>query len=400
MRPLRALSGKADALAALQTLCTPSTRAVDVPLDAAAGRVLATEVAARDDVPGFDRSAMDGYALRAADSGPGRALPVAGRVPAGRPLGRPVPPGACVEIATGGALPEGADTVVPFEAARREADTLHLARASRPGEHVSLRGGDVHRGQVVLRARDVLTPARIALVGSLGLARVAVLARPRVVVLGSGSEVVEPGTALPEGGVFDGNSYALAALVRRHGGEALRRPPVPDEEAAYARALASAAADADLVVTTGGSSVGERDLLRATVEAAGGEVLVHGLRLRPGKPVLVGRLHGTPLLGLPGYPASAVVTAELLLVPAVRALAGLPPHEPATRRARLAEAVAKPSATTLVLPLAIDADGIGRNTYKESGTLTSVTGSWGYVEVPEGIDRLEAGTEVEVRRWS
>lgn len=399
MRPFGELTGFEETRRALLDLLAPPPEVDVVPLQHADGRVLARDLHAPVDVPAFDRSAMDGYALRARDAATaGARLPVVGRIPAGEPFFAPVPAGAAVEIATGGHMPPDCDAVVPVERTERAGRDVVVERPPAPGDFVSVRGGDLRRGETVLRAGDALGPARVGLVGSLGLARVGVRRRPRVAVLGSGTEVVPPGGELRDGSVFDGNTFALEALARRHGAEVRRLPTVPDQEEAFARALKDAAGASDLVVTTGGSSVGERDLLRAAVEAAG-EVRVHGVRLRPGKPVLVGRAHGTPLLGLPGYPASTVVTAELLLVPAVRRLAGLPPAEPATRRARLAEDVAKPAHLTLVHPVALDG-GFLRGTYKESGTLTSVTGSWGYVLVPEGVERLPAGSEVEVVAWT
>lgn len=398
VRPFGELTGFEATKAALLDVLAPVPDAEDVPLQHADGRVLAEELRAPIDVPAFDRSAMDGYALRAADALPGARLPVLGRVPAGEPWVAPVPKGAALEIATGGLVPPDLDAVVPVEQTERAGREVVLTRAVDKGAFVSVRGGDLARGSLVLPAGAVLDPARVGLVGSLGLSRVRVRRRPRVAVFGSGTEVLAPGSPIRLGSVFDGNTFALEALARRHGAEVRRLPVVPDQEDAFARALKDAAGGADLVVTTGGSSVGERDLLRGAVEAAG-QVKVHGVRLRPGKPVLVGRVHGVPLLGLPGYPASTVVTAEMLLVPAVRTLAGLPPAAPRLGRARLAADVAKPADVTLVHPVAVEA-GVARSTYKESGTLTSLTGSTGYVLVPEGVERLAAGSEVEVVAWT
>lgn len=400
-RPFPSLVAYPDALAALLSFLTPRAPE-DVPLDEAAGRVLARDVLAPADVPAFDRCAMDGYAVRAADVARATrdhpaALPVVAEGHAGDPR-RALAPGQAVQVATGAVLPEGADCVIMAEQTRRDGRTVHVLEPAHVGAHVSARGGDFAKGARILRAGRLLDAAAVALAASLGVAKLAVARRPRVAILPSGTEVVAPGEPLREGQVYDSNSRGLAALATRLGADARRLPPMADTREAHAAAIAAAARDADLVVTTGGTSVGERDLL-APLVAEHGEVRAHGVRLKPGRPVLVGRWGATPILGLPGYPASMLVTAELFLAPALRALAGEARRPAPPARATWTHDVAARHDFTTIVPVRVE-DGRATSTYKESGTITSISESDGYVVFPEGSKGARAGDAAEVRAWS
>jgi molybdopterin molybdotransferase len=399
----------------------PLTRHEAVALDAADGRVLAEDVVAPMDQPPFDRSAMDGYAVRAADiAGATRVAPTVlreiGRAYTAEPFAGTVGDGDCVEIATGAPVPPGADAVVMVEDTGRpgsadwpapkwldSAEQVLVLAEARAGQHVIRRGSDMRTGDVVVRSGQVLDPSRIGALAAIGRDAVRVVARPVVAVFPTGNEVVRQGQALPVASVYDVNSFTVASLVARHGGLARRFAPVADTVEAVVAAL-DAAADADVVVLGGGSSVGERDVVIDAV-AARGEVIFHGIAVKPGKPTLFARIaRPSPpgrfqlVFGMPGNPTSCLSQAHVLLVPAVRALAGLPPIDPPRVRRRLASAVSSPVNRHQFLPVRIEGE-LAVPTFKGSGEITSLSQADGYVEIPVGVDHLDAGTDVEVIGW-
>ena len=396
---------------------TAVTRHETIALDRADGRVLAEDVVAPMDQPPFDRSAMDGYAVRAADvAGATRVAPTVlrliGRAYTAEPFAGTLAPGDCVEIATGAPVPDGADAVVMVEDTGRPGSAAWPAPAwldsgeqvlmlvgARAGQHVIRRGSDMRAADVVLRAGQAITPSRIGALAAIGRDAVRVFGKPIVAIFPTGNEVVRQGQPLPPASVYDVNSFTVAALVARHGGVAERHAPVPDTIEATTAAL-DAASGADIVVLGGGSSVGERDVVIDAV-AARGEVIFHGIAVKPGKPTLFARiarpapLGGQLVFGMPGNPTSCLSNAHVLLVPALRLLAGLPPLDPPRVRRRLASAVGSPANRHQFLPVRIEGD-LAVPTFKGSGEITSLSQADGYVEIPLGVARLEEGTEVEV----
>lgn len=282
-----------------------------LPLKSAIGRVLAEDVTAVRDQPPFTASAMDGWALRAADA-PG-SLTIVGESAAGHGYGSALNPGEAVRIFTGAAVPPGADTIVIQEDASREGDRVGVP-ASAPGANIRPQGGDFRAGQPLLSAGQRIDPWRLSLAASAGRAEVLVHRRPRVAILSTGEEIVEaPGLPGPFQ-IYDSGAPALAAMVGAWGGEAFKARPVRDELGAVIEALRTA--EAELIVTVGGASVGDHDLVRAAAEALGLDLKVPSVNVRPGKPTFFGTLaDGRRLLGLPGNPASAFVCAELFLRP-------------------------------------------------------------------------------------
>ena len=305
-----------------------------VALDQAHGRVLAAPLTARLTQPPADVSAMDGYALRAEDGRQGAKLRVIGAAPAGNPFGGAVGPGEAVRLYTGSIVPAGADTVLPQEDAGLAGATVTVNEACAPGRHIRRAGQDFRQGDILLPAGRRLTARDIGLTAAGNHPFVTVFRRPKIAILATGDEISLPGEPVGPGGIVSSNAHALAALVRACGGEALILPIARDDRAAIA-AGADAARGADLLVTTGGASVGDHDLVQAGLETRGFKLDFWKIAMRPGKPLIFGSVGALPLLGLPGNPVSAYVCALLFLKPAIARLSGLPAAPPETGLARL-----------------------------------------------------------------
>ena len=302
-------------------------------------RVLAAPVVARLTQPPADVSAMDGYALRAADAPAGARLRVVGAAPAGRPFDGTLKWGEAVRLFTGSIIPPGADTVLLQEEAEAEAETVLVRETPTQGQHIRRHGQDFAAGDTLLAPGRRLGARDIGLAAAANHPWLTVHRRPLVAILATGDEISMPGEPIAAGGIVSSNSHALAALIREAGGEPVLLPLAGDDAAAIADA-ARAAGGADLLVTSGGASVGDHDLIRAGLEHAGFTLDFWKIAMRPGKPMVFGRLAtGTPVLGLPGNPVSAFVCAVLFLRPALDRLAGLPDAPPAVEPATLGSAV-------------------------------------------------------------
>ncbi|MBR0682431.1 molybdopterin molybdotransferase MoeA [Roseomonas eburnea] len=307
------------------------TVAETVALAEGAGRVLARGVTARLTQPPADVSAMDGYALRAADATEGARLAVIGSAPAGRPFEGEVGPGQAVRIFTGGFIPAGADAVLIQEDAEADNGSVLVKEAARAGRHIRRRGLDFVEGSEVLPAGRKLTARDIGLAAASNNPWLTVHRRPRIAILATGDEITLPGDPVPPGGIVSSNAHALAALIRAAGGEPVILPIAPDDTRAIAE-VAGAAHAFDMLVTTGGASVGEHDLVQQALGGEGFELGFWKIAMRPGKPVISGRLGRTPVLGLPGNPVSALTCGVLFLMPAIARLSGQPGGPPPTRR--------------------------------------------------------------------
>ncbi|MFO7856704.1 MAG: molybdopterin molybdotransferase MoeA, partial [Paracoccaceae bacterium] len=326
-----------EALSRILALTAP-VGAERVPLEAAGGRVLAEPAVARRAQPPFRASAMDGWAARSEDVTPGAVLAEIGEAQAGRRFDGSVGPGEAVRIFTGAPVPPGADRILIQEDAERlGGGRIRVGADPDAGPHVRPAGVDFAEGATMTAPRR-LTPEDVALLAAFDLAEVTVRRRPVVALIPTGDELVEPGEARGEDQIVSANSYGLAALLAAQGA-APRRLPIARDEPDSLRAALEAARDADLIVTLGGASVGDRDLVRAVGGEAGLELDFYRIAMRPGKPLLAGRLGGTPMVGLPGNPVSAMVCGRLFLQPAVDALLGLPAAAPPRLRAVLAGAI-------------------------------------------------------------
>jgi molybdopterin molybdotransferase len=346
-----------EARARILAALTP-TAAETVALTEGAGRVLARPVMARLTQPPADVSAMDGYAVRAADATAGAVLTVIGAAPAGRPFAGEVGPGQAVRIFAGGVVPAGADAILLQEEATAEADRVRVNETVRPGRWIRRRGLDFAEGQEVVPAGRRLTARDIGLAAAANNPWLAVHRRPRIGILATGDEIALPGEPIPPGGIVSSNAHALAALVRANGGEPVVLPIAPDDTAAIAEVAGTAHAF-DLLVTTGGASVGEHDLIQKALGGEGFELGFWRIAMRPGKPLIWGRLGRTPVLGLPGNPVSALVCGVVFLMPAIARLSGLPAAAPPTRRVITALPLPENDrrADHLRARLAVDADG-------------------------------------------
>jgi len=311
----------------------------DVPLTAASGRVLARPMVALRDQPPFAASAMDGYAVRAADARPGASLQLAGQSAAGRRADHILAPGHAIRIFTGAPLPDGADCVIIQEDVTAEAGRITLGPAAEPSPGANIRPpGNDFRAGATLGAPRRLTPADIALLAAMHHPRVPVFRQPQVALIATGDELVTPGDEPGPDQIAASNSYGLHALLTALGARPRLLPIARDTLPALDQAFALAG-DADLIVTIGGASVGDHDLVARAAARAGMEPAFHKVAMRPGKPLMAGRLQGTALLGLPGNPVSAMVCGHVFLAPMIRVMSGLPAAPTPRRTATLAAAL-------------------------------------------------------------
>ena len=366
-----------------------------VPLAEAAGRVLSAPALAASDLPPFPSSAMDGYALRAGDT-PG-ALPVAFRVAAGSPSHDALPEGSAAAIATGAAVPEGADAVVPLELADESDGRVEIPEAASLGAHIRPRGGDVRVGEPVVEAGRRLGAARIGALAAAGVAQVACFARPRVAVLATGSELRAPGEALGPGEIYESNRVMVAAVLASAGAEVEQLPVVPDETGAHEHALAKGL-EADVLVTSGGVSVGPHDLVRETAARLGVEEVFWGVAVKPGKPVSFGVRGSTLVFGLPGNPVSSLVGALLFVRPALLALQGLVDPHPELEVGRSGSPLRRsPGRDEFVRARRrVDADGVVLEPVsgQESHMIVRAATADALVHVPRGTGEIPAGAAV------
>ncbi len=381
-----------------------------VSLEAARGRVLARRIDTDIDVPGFDRASMDGYAVRArdtfgADEADPARLGVVGNVHTGEKPTDTVEPGTAVEVSTGAVMPAGADAVVKVERTTRSDDGLAVRTAIAPGESVMAAGADVAAGERALGPGTRITPREIGLLSALGVDEVPVRGRPRVGILSTGDELVRPGDQLDHrrGQIYDVNSYTIAASVEEAGGEAVLYPHAGDDYEEMERLLREAATECDLVLTSGSTSASAVDVVYRVVEERG-ELLLHGVAVKPGKPMLVGTIDEAAYVGLPGYPVSALTIFRTFVAPAIRDAAGL--AEPATGTVRGEMAVRERYAEgrLRLMPVGLVEDGDGGTLVypvdKGSGATTSLVEADGIVEVPANTDYVGEGEAVTVELFS
>ena len=393
--PFKDRTRLADALETLLGTLAPHDRRESIPVGAADGRVVAEPIVAERAVPHYSRAAMDGYAVRAEDTfGASERAPTVLREQEEK-----VGPGDAVKVHTGSELPTGADAVVMIEHVEAVGGELEVFDAVAGGENVAPVGEDVERGQPLYDPGHRLRPSDLGLLRSIGRSDVTVAERPTVGVIPTGEELVD---ADPDPGeVIETNGLTVARFVSRWGGEPAYRDIVTDDPDAL-RAAVERDLSRDVVVTTGGSSVGERDLIPGVVDELG-EVLVHGVAIRPGHPVALGRVRDTPIVMLPGYPVSCIINAVQFLRPAVKHVGGLPRPDHPTVKARLTDKIrSEPGMRTFARVSLETTDGGWAATAVRAsgaGVLSSVALADGWVEVPESAEGIAAGETVAVQDW-
>ena len=379
--------------------------AVAQPLLDTLGLVCAETVVAAVSLPGFDNSSMDGYAVRHADVASATAdqpvtLPVVGEIGAGQATVRRIEPGTAAKIMTGAPIPEGADSVVPYEWTDRGAERVRIDESPQPGQHVRPAGGDVSAGDLVLEEGTRLGPRQIALLANVGRATVMARPRPRVVILSTGSELRDPGEELGHDSIYDGNSYMLAAAVLRAGAVPVRVGVVRDEPDAFLRTLDEHLDGADLVVTSGGVSQGDYDIVKEALRSEG--VWFGPVAMQPGKPQGFGLVGAgkVPIVTLPGNSVSAYISFEMFVLPAIRALMGLTPLSRPSHEARLLRGMTSPAGRRQFMRGRAGVDGDGPYVEPVGGAASHLVGALAEADslivVPEDVTSLDAGDRVQV----
>jgi molybdopterin molybdotransferase len=366
-----------------------------VPFSSAFDRVLAEDVLANRNVPEHPKSAMDGYAVRAADL-PG-TLEVIGEIKAAEQLGKVVGEKQAVRIMTGAKVPDGADTVVMAEDSRLEGDRVTIAIAPQAGQHILRTGEDLEAGKPVLTAGRRLRPQDVSMLVTVDALEVAVRRRPRVRIVPTGTELVRAGTRATGSEVVESNSFMLQGLAVRDGAEPILHPIVRDDPALLERALREPGAD--VIVMTGGSSVGKEDFGPVVMRRIG-ELPIHGVHAKPASPTGIGFLGSTAVVLAPGYPVASYVAWDLFVRPIVQRLLGVPMHWPYARtKARLAKPFKKPEEQTMIVRVVLGDDGVATALPGGAALLSTITRAAGFVLAPEGVGEIAAGAEVDVHLY-
>jgi putative molybdopterin biosynthesis protein len=379
----------------------------EIPLLEAYNRVLAEDAKSTLDIPPFSRSTVDGYAVKAqdtfgADENQPAKLKVCGMVSIGETPKVSVANGEAAEIVTGAPIPEGADAVVMVEDTQREDDDLDVFGSVTQNENVMKKGTDIKLGETVLKAGRVLGSREIGVLAALGMAKVSVYVVPTVAVLSTGGEVTEPGKPLPPGKIYDINAYSLCTAVRESGGKPIYKGVVQDEKEELRKALEQALASANMVLTSGGVSVGPKDIIPATVDSLGKPgVFISGIAVKPGKPATVALIGKKPVFSFPGHPTSALLIFHLLARPVIQAMSGKPVKDMASIKAVADRRMfsAKGRLTFVMVTLILDeVKGLVAEPVETgaSGAITTLAKADGFVEIPENQQFIDADEEVRV----
>jgi molybdenum cofactor synthesis domain-containing protein len=390
-----------------QTLKPKPLGTQEIPLLEAHNRVLAQDVTSTLDIPPFNRSTVDGYAVQAKDTyGAEENQPVkitiCGTVNIGEIPKGTVAKGQAAEIVTGAPVPEGADAIVMVEDTNKEGNDLLIYNSVTPNENIQKKGTDIKNGETILKTDSLLGSREIGVLAALGLAKVKVYKIPTVAVLSTGGEVTEPGKELPSGKIFDINAYTLSTAVWESGGKPVYSGVVPDEKIQLRKALEKALGSADMVLTSGGVSVGPKDIIPKTVDSLGKPgVFISGIAVKPGKPTTIALIGEKPVFSFPGHPTSALLIFHLLARPVLQVMAGRNPQEKATVKAiaanRMFSAKGRRTFITIKLKLGASKKWIAEPVETgASGAITTLAKADGFVEIPENQQFIDADEEVTV----
>ena len=399
MRPFGKTIALEEARAIIERAIVPIDRTEVLPLLEANGRVLAQDVVSTIDVPPFSRAAMDGYAVRAEDTiGASRTTPrtlrrietiYTGQIPKNQISG-----GECTEIATGAPMPDGADAVVMVEETDiDDRGSVSIFAEAAPRQNIGRQGADIQKGQHVLQPGTVLNASRLGSIAALGLTEIAVYEKPRVAILSTGNEIVDPGQPLAPGQIYDINRVTVSGVVSDNGGIPIAYRTAADTIDDLSRAVEECL-EQDVMVFSGGSSVGERDLILDVV-ASKGEMLFHGIAVKPGKPTAFGRIRERLFFGMPGYPTSCLSNAYILLAPALRRMARLPQQIVRSLTLPLSARIVSAPGRHQFYSVRLE-NGVAVPAFKASGDITSMSQADGYIEIPAAVEVVEAGTVVQV----
>ena len=398
MRPFKRLISLEQALSMTSNCTVPTKKTERLSVVEAVGRVSAENVVSKMSVPPFSRSAMDGYAVRARDTfGVSKIKPV--RLSQDEPIlvgsvpKKTLTKGTCAMIATGAMLPKGADAVVMVEDTEVEGKAVLLHESVHPGQNVSRKGEDITPGTKIISYGQVLNPSKLGVLAAVGRDEIRAYAKPLVGVVSTGNEITELGSELGPGKVYNINSYTLCGAVSANGGQ-VRMLGIVDDTVEDIERVVRENSDCDILVFSGGSSVGERDIMIDVLER-NGKVVFHGIAMKPGKPTLFGTIEEQLVFGMPGHPTSCLSNAYLLLTPVLRKMARLPPQRPACVPARIAKRVVSTTGRTQFLTVRLDGD-IAHPAFKESSAITSMAFADGYVVIPADVDLIEKGERVTV----
>lgn len=397
MEPFKLLVSHEKAEEIIQSRTVPIERTENISVQDAVNRVIAEDILADSFVPPFDRSAMDGYAVIAEDTFKAAEqqvlLTMDGVIHAGEVSECTITKGHCLQIATGSPIPPGADAVVMVEFTERRNNNILITKPVYPGGNVSRRGEDIKKGDVVLNRGSVLSPSKIGTLTALGKTQVKAYQKPLVSVIATGTEIVTPGKPLNPGQIYDVNSYTLEAVLKENGAAVIKHPIITDETDKLAQELEKAL-ESDMIIFSGGSSVGEKDLLANILEGMG-EILFHGVQIKPGKPTLFGIVKGKPVFGMPGHPTSCLSNAYIFLIPSIRKMARLPINIARTVRAKIGKRIVSSSGRKQFLTVQLD-NNIAYPVFKHSGAITSMAQADGYIMLPVNLDVIEEGEEIDV----
>jgi len=399
MKPIKETIPLEEARQLIAEACRPIDRTERLRIVDANGRVAAADVLSTRDVPPFARAGMDGFALRAEDTfGASRYEPktlrVIDKVYTGQVPTKSIEPGTAIEIATGAPMPQGADAVVMVEETEKAGTDVRVLTPVYPRQNVGRQGADIVVGQTVIARGWVLNPSRIGAIAALGVGDVEVYAKPTVAILSTGNEIADPGEELRPGQIYDVNKFTLSTIIQEHGSVPSPFSTAQDTMEALEQAI-DACASCDVLVFSGGSSVGERDLILDVIGRKG-EIVFHGIAVKPGKPTVFGTINGKPMFGMPGYPTSCLSNAYMLLVPALRSMARLQPRHTQTVSLPLGQRIVSTTGRHQFYTVKI-VDGEAMPAFKASGDITSMSQADGYIEIAAQTDIVEKGETVDVK---